>query len=121
MQSHQNEYTALATLRGWVDLCSGRTALLEKCGMLFQGVLSRKGGSTVSSYESNSREKDEFSAFLPSSASSSLELDASLGRIAYLEKKLQFSGALELMNRLLVNAPHATFLLGCKARLLMSA
>lgn len=127
LQQHHNEYTSLATLRGWIDLCSGRTALLEKCGSLFQSVLSRKDTSQaqLTSYSnttnSNKASKNDFTAFLPNSLLNSIDVDAALGRIAYFEKKMQFTSALELMNKLIVSAPNATFLLGCKARLLMGA
>lgn len=105
LQQHHNEYTSLATLRGWIDLCSGRTALLEKCGSLFQSVLSRKNTSpsqlnsystatTITTNNNNKNNKDDFTAFLPNSLLNSIDVDAALGRIAYFEKKLQFTSAL---------------------------
>lgn len=95
LDTHEDDYTNLATIRGWVDLNTGRPALLPKCGALFQKVMDMN------------RE--------------ALDLNAAMGRVAYLERQFQFAPAQDLLNRLVVSAPNFLPALVVKARLLMLA
>lgn len=96
-QEHRDEYTNLATIRAWVDLSTGRGALLEKCGTLFQSVLDAE------------MQHD------------GLDINAALGRVAFLERKYQYLPAQDLLNKLIVAYPSFNPVLVVKARLLMRA
>lgn len=98
MDSHVSEYTNAATIKGWIELSAGRGALVEKCGTYFQKVMD-----------------------MMQSHGSGLDINAALGRVAYLERKYQFSPAQDLLNKLVVAYPHFLPILVVKARLLMRA
>lgn len=93
---HSDEYTNFATIKSWIDFVSGRSALLEKCGTLFQKVIDMK-------------------------TTGKIDINAALGRISYYERKCSFAPALDLLNQIIVAYPAFTPALVVKARLLMSA
>lgn len=93
---HSDEYTNFATIKSWVDFVSGRRALLEKCGTLFQKVVDMKPAGKI-------------------------DIDAALGLAAYYERRCSFDRALNILNQVIVSYPSFTPALVVKARLLMSA
>lgn len=93
---HTDEYTNFATIKSWIDFASGRSAWLEKCGVLFQKVMDMK-------------------------TTGKIDVNAALGRIAYYERKCNFAPALDLLNQIVVSYPNFTPALVVKSRLLMSA
>nr|CCC92868.1 predicted tetratricopeptide repeat protein [Trypanosoma congolense IL3000] len=95
---HRDECTNLATVRAWVDLSMGRGAFLEKCGSLFHQVME-----------------------MESQNGESMDIDATMGRVAFLERKCQFFPAQQLLNKLIVSYPNFTPALVVKARHLMKA
>ncbi|EAN76789.1 hypothetical protein, conserved [Trypanosoma brucei brucei TREU927] len=97
-ETHRDECTNLATIRAWVDLSIGRGAFLEKCGSLFQKVMNM---------ESQNGEP--------------MDIDSTMGRVAFFERKYQFFPAQQLLNKLIVSHPSFTPALIVKARHLMKA
>ncbi|GET85661.1 hypothetical protein, conserved [Leishmania tarentolae] len=114
--AYRDEYTNYGTIRGWVDLLSGRGALLEKAGALFTSVMDM--------------EEAQYSYFQADNESGSgsrgttkwIDLNAALGYVAFLERKTQLAKAQSLLDRLFVLYPNCSIppLVG-KARLLMQA
>lgn len=92
---HRDEYTSLQTVRGWVDLSMGRGAYLEKCAAMFDRVLQAEAADNM------------------------LDIEAQMGKVAYLEKKNQYWPAQDMLNRLIVSQPFFTPALVVKARQLM--
>ncbi|KAH9601843.1 hypothetical protein LSM04_008529 [Trypanosoma melophagium] len=90
--------TSLAVVRAWVDLSTGRGAFLERCGTLFRQAMTEE--------EENGH---------------GVDLDATMGCVAFYERKYQFSPAQQLLNRLIVSHPNFTPALIVKARHLMKA
>lgn len=106
IDSHVNEYTNAGVIKGWVELTSGRAALLEKCGAYFQKSLDVMASATAGGGSSGNRYVD---------------MNAALGRVAYLERKYQFGPAQDLLSKLTVAHPNFLPALIVKARLLMQA
>ncbi|CAJ1985900.1 IFT139 / intraflagellar transport protein 139 [Leishmania donovani] len=114
--AYRDEYTNYGTIRGWVDLLSGRGALLEKAGALFSSMLEM--------------EEAQYSFFQSSNEAGGggsgttkwTDMNAALGYVAFLEHKTQLMKAQSLLDRLVVLYPNCSIppLVG-KARLLMQA
>ncbi|KPI84389.1 hypothetical protein ABL78_6550 [Leptomonas seymouri] len=131
--AYRDEYTNYGTVRAWVDLLSGRGALLEKAGTTFQKVLEAEeaehaffdaegGGDDAFGGHGSS---DGGSSHKPGSPNRPLkwtDLNAALGYVAYLERKTQLAKAQSMLDRLVVLYPNCSVppLVG-KARLLMQA
>ncbi|CUG87791.1 Hypothetical protein, putative [Bodo saltans] len=92
---HRDEYTSIQTVRGWVDLSSGRGAFLEKCAGMFDRVLQAESNDNT------------------------LDIEAQMGKVAYMERKNQFWPAQDLLNRITVAYPFFTPALVVKAKQLM--
>ncbi|XQJ24432.1 Tetratricopeptide repeat/TPR repeat, putative [Leishmania guyanensis] len=114
--AHRDEYTNYATIRGWVDLLSGRGALLEKAGTLFSSVLEMEEAH-YSFYQADTKPGGGGSG-----TTKWTDMNAALGYVAFLERKTQFSKAQSLLDRLIVLYPSCSIPpLVSKARLLMHA
>lgn len=92
---HRDEYTSIQTVRGWVDLSSGRGAYLEKCATMFDKVIAAEATDNL------------------------VDIEATMGKVAYLERKNQYWPAQELLNKIVVTYPFFTCALVVKARQLM--
>lgn len=133
--AYRDEYTNYGTVRAWVDLLSGRGALLEKAGSTFAKVLEIEeaehaffdmpdAGDALGGRGSNNAGRGA----APSAGSTATgalkwtDMNAALGYVAYLERKTQLTKAQALLDRLVVLYPSCSVppLVG-KARLLMQA
>eukprot|EP00742_Colponemidia_sp_Colp-10_P012591 GILJ01014162.1.p1 GENE.GILJ01014162.1~~GILJ01014162.1.p1 ORF type:complete len:1286 (+),score=269.23 GILJ01014162.1:27-3860(+) len=94
---YRDEYTSVQLIRGWIDLTAGRGAYLEKCVTMFDKVLQAEQESDL------------------------LDIDASMGKIAYLERKSQFFPAQDLQNKVMVKYPQFTPVYISKAKQLMKS
>ncbi|KAK7202064.1 Tetratricopeptide repeat [Novymonas esmeraldas] len=123
--TYRDEYTNYGAIRAWVDLLSGRGALLEKAGALFASVLEAEEAQ-YSYFQAGGGGGD--GATNQSSGSGGAgggkwtDMNAALGYVAYLERKTQLGKAQSLLDRLAVLYPSCSIppLVG-KARLLMHA
>ncbi|KAH8604155.1 putative Tetratricopeptide repeat [Trypanosoma vivax] len=97
-EEHRDECTNFSTVRAWVDLSTGRGAFLEKCGSLFEKVM-------------NMEDED----------GKTMDIDSTMGRVAFFERKFQFFPAQQLLNKLIVSYPNFLPALVVKARHLMKA
>lgn len=96
-QDYRDEYTSVQLVRGWIDLTSGRGAYIEKCNAMFERVISSEGQQGL------------------------MDIDAIMGKVAYLERKNQFWPAQEMLNKCIVQFPFFTPALVIKAKQLMKA
>jgi tetratricopeptide repeat protein 21B len=127
--AYRDEYTNYGTIRAWVDLLSGRGALLEKAGATFQKMLEAEEAEHAF-FEAGDGAGDGFSSTSgtsnkpgsPSGALKWTDLNAALGYVAFLERKTQLAKAQNMLDRLVVLYPNCSVppLVG-KARLLMQA
>lgn len=129
--AYRDEYTNYGTIRAWVDLLSGRGALLEKAGTTFVKMLEAEEAEHAFFDGGDARGDDGSGGgggggtATPHSPSGSLkwtDLNAALGYVAYLERKTQLTKAQNMLDRLVVLYPNCSVppLVG-KARLLMQA
>ncbi|KAG5511650.1 hypothetical protein JKF63_07247 [Porcisia hertigi] len=115
--AYRDEYTNFSTIRGWVDLLSGRSALLEKAGSLFSSALKMEEVQ-YSFFQAGS----DVDGGGGGSASKWTDMNAALGYVAFLERKTQITRAQSLLDRLVVLYPNCSVPpLVTKARLLMHA
>lgn len=94
---YRDEFTSVQLVRGWMDLCSGRGAYVEKSASMFDRVLQTE------------------------SAEGSIDIDAQMGKIAYLERKSQYWPAQELLNKIIVSYQFFTPAIVVKAKQLLRA
>lgn len=122
--AHRDEYTNYLTIRGWVDLLSGRGMLLEKAGSYFAKALELEKQQNIGYQPESYLSTDGAGARgdFGRRELQWLDLNAALGRAAYLERKMQIAPAQEILNALVVLYPNCVIPpLVVKARLLMNA
>ena len=90
----RDEFTSAQLIRGWVDLSTGRGAFIEKSGAMFDRVIQAE-------------------------SQDGLDIDATMGKVAMLERKNQFYPAQELLNKLMVTYPNFAPAALCKAKQLV--
>ena len=94
---YRDEYTSAQLVRAWIDLTSGRGAYVDKCVTMFDKVIQQEQETDL------------------------LDIDATMGKVAYMERKGQFFPAQDLQNRLMVKYPNFTPVFISKAKHLMKA
>ncbi|KAG5507890.1 hypothetical protein JIQ42_07181 [Leishmania sp. Namibia] len=117
--AYRDEYTNYGTIRAWVDLLSGRGALLEKAGALFARMLEMEEAQHAF-FEAGSGSMGSGGG--DGGTAKWADMNAALGYVAFLERKTQLTKAQSLLDRLVVLYPNCSIpsLVG-KARLLMHA
>eukprot|EP01012_Entosiphon_sulcatum_P028886 TRINITY_DN3505_c0_g1_i1.p1 TRINITY_DN3505_c0_g1~~TRINITY_DN3505_c0_g1_i1.p1 ORF type:complete len:1334 (+),score=365.73 TRINITY_DN3505_c0_g1_i1:81-4082(+) len=106
--TYSDEYITAATLRGWIDLTSDRTALQEKSIGYFNSVLGEADGDSDAA----------------AGAGVKRDIEALMGKVAYLETQAQarnYPQALEYLNRAIVQHASFTPALIVKAKILIKA
>lgn len=122
--AYRDEYTNYGTIRAWIDLLSGRGALLEKAGTTFLKMLEAEEAENAFFDASGMDERGSGgkSNGSPGGSLKWADLNAALGYVAYLERKTQLAKAQNMLDRLVVLYTNCSVppLVG-KARLLMQA
>ena len=85
---YADEYVCARTLRGWIDLTCDRHMYVEKSVQFFDAVLADGEDAPGGGAKNN--------------------IEAVMGKVAYLELKRSYSEALELLNRTIVQHPNFT-------------
>ncbi|KAG5487489.1 hypothetical protein LSCM1_07444 [Leishmania martiniquensis] len=118
--AYRDEYTNYSTIRAWVDLLSGRGALLEKAGTMFARALEMEEAQHSFFEAGSSSGGIGGGGGGDGSSSKWTDMNAALGYVAFLERKTQLTKAQSLLDRLVVLYPNCSIppLVG-KARLLM--
>eukprot|EP00670_Eutreptiella_braarudii_P008758 CAMPEP_0174315836 /NCGR_PEP_ID=MMETSP0810-20121108/6540_1 /TAXON_ID=73025 ORGANISM="Eutreptiella gymnastica-like, Strain CCMP1594" /NCGR_SAMPLE_ID=MMETSP0810 /ASSEMBLY_ACC=CAM_ASM_000659 /LENGTH=1295 /DNA_ID=CAMNT_0015425331 /DNA_START=10 /DNA_END=3898 /DNA_ORIENTATION=- len=98
---YADEYVCARTLRGWIDLTCDRHMYVEKSVQFFDAVLADGEDAPGGGAKNN--------------------IEAVMGKVAYLELKRSYSEALELLNRTIVQHPNFTPALIQKATILIKS
>eukprot|EP01006_Ploeotia_vitrea_P056869 TRINITY_DN68132_c2_g2_i2.p1 TRINITY_DN68132_c2_g2~~TRINITY_DN68132_c2_g2_i2.p1 ORF type:complete len:1314 (+),score=179.62 TRINITY_DN68132_c2_g2_i2:92-4033(+) len=95
IRDYSDEYMSASTLHGWIDLTCSRTTLQDKSVHFFDAVLN--------------------------SDTPRAEIEALMGKAAYLEHKRQYVPALEIINRIVAQTRDFTPALVQKAKVLIKS